>query len=187
MKAAAPAVKLFEAPAWQSSAPGFAATGCGQKRAIADVAAVGNPNTGVDVFDSTPEGREPTGWSVFGGTSVSSPIIAAEFGLAGGAQGVAYPAATLYAHLGDSADSLRRRGRAATARVTKPPSVTPPSATTVPRVSAARSAWARSRCRSQVTISGRATSTCDACLASVGGTEKTLACRAMKGPAPAHA
>ncbi len=96
--------ELFEAPAWQSSAPGFAATGCGQGRAIADVAAVGNPNTGVDVFDSTPEGGEPTGWSVFGGTSVSSPIIAAEFGLAGGAQGVAYPAATLYAHLGDSAE-----------------------------------------------------------------------------------
>jgi subtilase family serine protease len=96
--------ELFEAPLWQSSAPGFAATGCGQQRAIADVAAVGNPNTGIDVFDSTREGREPTGWTVFGGTSVSSPIVAAELGLAGGAQGVAYPAATLYDHLGEGGD-----------------------------------------------------------------------------------
>ncbi|HLH14773.1 MAG TPA: hypothetical protein VKV16_08275, partial [Solirubrobacteraceae bacterium] len=34
--------------------------------------------------------------------SVSSPIVAAEFALAGGAQGVAYPAATLYSHLGEA-------------------------------------------------------------------------------------
>jgi hypothetical protein len=55
------------------------------------------------VYDSTPEGNgAPTGWTVFGGTSVSSPIIAAEFALAGGADGVSYPAATLYSHLGES-------------------------------------------------------------------------------------
>jgi subtilase family serine protease len=96
--------ELFDAPPWQSAAAGFAATGCGDGRAIADVAADGNPDTGVDVFDSTPEGHEPTGWTGFGGTSVSSPIIAAEFALAGGAQGVSYPAATLYSHLGESED-----------------------------------------------------------------------------------
>jgi subtilase family serine protease len=95
--------ELFAAPSWQSAAPGFSATGCGEDRAIADVAAVGNPNTGVDVYDSTPEGAgEPTGWTVFGGTSVSSPIVAAEFALAGGSHGVAFPAATLYSHLGQS-------------------------------------------------------------------------------------
>jgi hypothetical protein len=93
---------VFSAAPWQSSAAGFSATGCGSGRSIADVSAIGDPETGVDVYDSTPEGNgDPTGWGVWGGTSVSSPIVAAEFALAGGAQGVSYPAATLYSHLGD--------------------------------------------------------------------------------------
>jgi IPT/TIG domain len=97
--------QIFAAPLWQSAAPGFAATGCGAERSVADVAAVANPKTGVDIYDSVPEGNgEPIGWTVFGGTSVSSPIVAAEFALAGGAGGAAYPAANLYAHLGDGAD-----------------------------------------------------------------------------------
>jgi hypothetical protein len=97
--------EIFTAAAWQSAAPGFAATGCGTRRSVADVAAVANPKTGVDVYDSVPEGNgEPTGWTVFGGTSVSAPIVAAEFALAGGAGGAAYPAANLYSHLGDGAD-----------------------------------------------------------------------------------
>src|SRR5579875_2716544 len=59
---------LFAAPSWQSAAPGFAATGCGAHRAIADVSAVADPDTGVDVYDSVPEYRgEQTGWTVFGG------------------------------------------------------------------------------------------------------------------------
>lgn len=97
--------EIFAAPAWQSAVPDFASTGCGSERSVADVAAIGNPNTGVDVYDSTPEGTgQPTGWTVFGGTSVASPIIAAEFALAGGANGAAFPAATLYAHLGEGED-----------------------------------------------------------------------------------
>lgn len=41
---------------------------------VADVAAVGDPYTGVDVYDSTPAGSgDPTGWGVWGGTSVASP------------------------------------------------------------------------------------------------------------------
>ncbi|MGO9487703.1 MAG: IPT/TIG domain-containing protein [Solirubrobacteraceae bacterium] len=96
---------VFSAPLWQSGVADFAATGCGSERAIADVAAIGDPNTGVDVYDSTPEEPgAPTGWGVWGGTSVASPIVAAEFGLAGGAQGVSYPAATLYDHAGEAAD-----------------------------------------------------------------------------------
>jgi subtilase family serine protease len=55
-------------------------TGCAN-RAVADVSAVADPNTGVAVYDTF---REP-GWLVFGGTSVSSPIIASVFGLAGNA------------------------------------------------------------------------------------------------------
>lgn len=95
--------QIFTAPLWQRAVPNFAATGCGDERSIADVAAIGDPETGVDVYDSTPEGNgSPTGWGVWGGTSVSSPIIAAEFALAGGAHGVSYPAATLYAHAGEA-------------------------------------------------------------------------------------
>ncbi len=97
--------EIFAAPAWQSAVSDFADTGCGTERSVADVAAIGNPNTGVDVYDSTPEGTgQPTGWGVWGGTSVASPIVAAEFALAGGSHGVAYPAATLYAHLGEGGD-----------------------------------------------------------------------------------
>ncbi len=97
---------LFGAQPWQSELAGFAASGCAGSRGVADVSAIGNPETGVDVYDSTPEEPGgPTGWGVWGGTSVASPIVAGEFGLAGGALGVAYPAATLYAHFGE-ADAL---------------------------------------------------------------------------------
>ena len=96
---------VFSAPFWESGIAGFAATGCASGRSVADVAAVGDPNTGVDVYDSTPEFTGgPTGWGVWGGTSVAAPIVAAEFALAGGAQGVSYPAATLYAHAAEAGD-----------------------------------------------------------------------------------
>lgn len=56
-------------------------TGC-TRRAEADVSAVADPATGVAVYDSTPsQGR--SGWLVFGGTSVSSPVIASVYALAG--------------------------------------------------------------------------------------------------------
>jgi subtilase family serine protease len=58
-------------------------TGC-PRRAVADVSAVADPNTGVAVFDSIPF-QGFSGWLVFGGTSVSSPIIASVYGLAGNA------------------------------------------------------------------------------------------------------
>jgi hypothetical protein len=93
---------VFSAPAWQSAVAGFSATACDSGRSVADVAAVGNPYTGVEVYDSTANpGGYPTGWGVWGGTSVASPVIAAEFALGGGAHGVAYPAATLYSHIGE--------------------------------------------------------------------------------------
>jgi subtilase family serine protease len=94
---------VFDAQLWQSAASNFSATGCGSRRSVADVSAVGDPHTGVDVYDTTPAANgDNTGWGVWGGTSASSPIIAAEFALAGGARGVEFPAATLYAHLGES-------------------------------------------------------------------------------------
>jgi hypothetical protein len=95
----------FSAPAWQRAVPNFTATGCGTGRSVGDVSAVADPYTGVDVYDSTPGGTgASTGWGVFGGTSASSPIVAAEFALGGGARGVAHPAQTLYSHLGEAGD-----------------------------------------------------------------------------------
>jgi subtilase family serine protease len=69
-------------------------TGC-SKRAMADVSAVADPQTGVAVYDSTRyQGR--SGWLVFGGTSASSPIIASVYALSGNTAG--YPSALPYQH-----------------------------------------------------------------------------------------
>jgi len=70
----------------QISGQANANTGC-RRRAVADVSAVADPNTGVAVFDSTPF-QNQSGWFVVGGTSASSPIIAGVFALAGNAASV---------------------------------------------------------------------------------------------------
>lgn len=70
-------------------------TGC-SRRAVADVSAVADPNTGVFVFDSF---NEPGGLQV-GGTSASSPIIAGVFALAGGVSGVAASASVPWSRRG---------------------------------------------------------------------------------------
>jgi hypothetical protein len=88
--------ELFTAPAWQQHVSDWSAVACGFHRAVADVSADADPYTGVAVYDSTENGEHEKGWGVIGGTSVASPIIASVFGLAGGAQGVEYPARTLY-------------------------------------------------------------------------------------------
>lgn len=77
-------------PNWQTALANV--TGVCPRRAYTDVSAVGDPNTGVDAYDS----YQSSGWLLFGGTSVSSPIIASIFALAGNAAsaGPAYP----YAH-----------------------------------------------------------------------------------------
>lgn len=94
---------LFAAPPWQLSAPGWASAACGTKRLANDVSAVADPFTGFDVYDSYVYEPEFTpGWLTVGGTSLSTPLIGALYGLAGGSHGVGYPAATLYAHLGDA-------------------------------------------------------------------------------------
>ncbi len=82
------------APAWQTADANWALTGCGARRGVADVAADANPSTGAAVYDSVKyQGR--SGWFQVGGTSLSSPLIAAVYALAGGAPS-AYPAAELY-------------------------------------------------------------------------------------------
>jgi hypothetical protein len=90
---------LFAAPSWQLQEPGWAATGCATNRLASDVAAVGDPYTGFDIYDTYAyEPSFATGWMTVGGTSLSSPIVSALYALAGGSRGTAYPAATLYAH-----------------------------------------------------------------------------------------
>jgi len=74
-------------PTWQTDA------GCA-KRTVADVSAVADPNTGVAVYDDYVYG----GWVVFGGTSVSSPIIAATYALAGTPPSGTYPGSYPYAN-----------------------------------------------------------------------------------------
>jgi len=87
------------APAWQESTSDWSSVGCGTYRAVADVSADADPYTGVAIYDSTPESpsaEEAPGWAPVGGTSLASPLIASVFALAGGANGVEYPARTLY-------------------------------------------------------------------------------------------
>lgn len=87
-------------PAWQSTAVGSVCTRRGQKkRAIADVSADADPNTGVDVYDSTPDSTGAKGWLVFGGTSAAAPIVASTYALAG-SPGPAWP----YSHSGSLFD-----------------------------------------------------------------------------------
>jgi len=74
-------------PSWQSSS----LTGCARK-AVSDVSAVADPNTGVSVFDSF---QEP-GFLEVGGTSASSPIIAATFALAGNVSSTTSPASLVW-------------------------------------------------------------------------------------------
>jgi hypothetical protein len=94
---------IFTASPWQSEVANWITTGCGTARLVADTAAVGDPATGVDVYNSMPPapGAPRFGWGIDGGTSVSSPILAGEFALSGGAHGVKYPARTLYSYVGD--------------------------------------------------------------------------------------
>lgn len=103
----------FNAPSWQPHVSDWATVGCGQRRAVADVAADADPYTGVAVYDSVPyeEGGHARvlGWTTIGGTSVASPIVASMFALAGGAHQLSagshegeYPAEVLYSHIEQS-------------------------------------------------------------------------------------
>jgi subtilase family serine protease len=92
---------MFSAQRWQTSLSTWGSTGCGSKRLDSDVSAVADYLTGLDVYDSDKCGSACSpapGWFTVGGTSLSSPIIAAAYALAGGARGVPYPALTLYGH-----------------------------------------------------------------------------------------
>jgi hypothetical protein len=64
--------KYISKPSWQVD------TGCA-KRAVADVSAVANPQTGLAVYGPGPL------WSKWGGTSLASPVVAAAYALTGSA------------------------------------------------------------------------------------------------------
>ena len=74
-------------PSWQTH------SGC-KHRIDNDVAAVADPNTGVAMYDTYDQG----GFIVVGGTSVSSPIIASVYALAGVPAAGTYPSSYPYAH-----------------------------------------------------------------------------------------
>ena len=98
---------LFGAQRWQTSLSVWSRTGCGSNRLDNDVSADADYLTGFDIYDSYNCGSAcapAPGWFTVGGTSLSSPIIASAYALAGGARGVAYPALTLYGHQGNAFD-----------------------------------------------------------------------------------
>ena len=66
---------VYAKPSWQTDAL------CA-KRTVADVSAIADPNTGVAVYGPTTSRR--SGWMVFGGTSVASPLIAGIYAVQGG-------------------------------------------------------------------------------------------------------
>jgi subtilase family serine protease len=101
-----------DARGWKETAWSDAGSGCSQfiskpswqmdkgcsNRTVSDVSAVADPNTGVAVYDTFGQ----PGWIVLGGTSVSSPLIASVFALAGNEASItpAYP----YSHTGNLYD-----------------------------------------------------------------------------------
>lgn len=99
---------------WTESAWAGAGSGCSAQeakpswqddpscptRAEADVSAVADPATGVAVYNSYSDG----GWTVYGGTSASSPIIAGTYALAGQPVAATYPGSYPYASRGQLFD-----------------------------------------------------------------------------------
>ena len=95
----------FRRPPGSSRRADWRAVGCATKRAVADVSADADPYTGVadlrlgrarrTLRNALHEGKAEhrCHWCTYGGTSLASPIVASVFALAGGAHGVAYPAA----------------------------------------------------------------------------------------------
>ncbi|MEY9864024.1 hypothetical protein ABH935_009678 [Catenulispora sp. GAS73] len=67
-------------------------TGC-TMRTLADVSAVADPATGVSVYDS----YQASGWQVYGGTSVSTPLVAGVYADAGAPSAGTYPNSYPYA------------------------------------------------------------------------------------------
>ncbi len=79
------------APSWQviSGSP------CGTRKAIADLSADADPNSGLQIYTTY---NNTTTWWIFGGTSLSSPIMGALYAMQGGyGPTTSYPTASEYA------------------------------------------------------------------------------------------
>jgi len=131
---------VFTAQPWQQSLSDWSAVGCATKRAVADVSADADPYTGLAVHDTSPECeyryeeakvKHVLYWCTIGGTSVASPLIASAFALAGGANGVEYPAKTLYENQVKSPGSLHDVTTGSNGECTKPFSETGLSGCTI--------------------------------------------------------
>ncbi|MDP9334241.1 MAG: hypothetical protein M3Q30_13170 [Actinomycetota bacterium] len=90
---------LVQARSFQTSNPNWSTTGCGTKRAISDVSI---DYVDAWIYDSTPtgDGGNPVAgdWYLVQGTSLSAPIVAGIYGLAGNAWTVPYAAQIPYQH-----------------------------------------------------------------------------------------
>ncbi|MER5915860.1 carboxypeptidase regulatory-like domain-containing protein [Streptomyces sp. NPDC001982] len=80
--------------------PAFQTDTACANRTVADVSAVADPATGVSVYQT----YGGSGWSVFGGTSASAPLIAAVYADAGTPAAGTYPNAYPYAQAGSLND-----------------------------------------------------------------------------------
>jgi len=81
---------LYEtATAAQASFGQYAQVSCGGKRATPDLSLDGDPASGVSVYDSTSY-QGQSGWFTVGGTSASSPMVAARSAIAGVVVNAAY-------------------------------------------------------------------------------------------------
>ncbi len=75
--------------------PGYQAdidTNCPNNKAIADLAADADPSTGLGIYNTSGE----NGWAQYGGTSLSSPLVAAMYALAGPPASGTYPVSYPY-------------------------------------------------------------------------------------------
>ena len=81
-----------KARSWQTALAAWSGTGCGAFRAMNDVSADADPNTGAAVYDS------PYGWMQVGGTSLAAPLIAGVYALAANSRTANYPASIAYSH-----------------------------------------------------------------------------------------
>jgi hypothetical protein len=93
---------LFPARGWQTAEAGYSNAVCSGRRLVADISMVADPLTGFDIYDSYDCGAaqcptSPT-WLTIGGTSLSSPLLAASYALGGGSHSLPFPAVTLYGH-----------------------------------------------------------------------------------------
>ena len=88
---------FFGRPSYQNGVQSVVGT----HRGSADISAVADPNTGVAVY--APTNQSTSNWYVFGGTSVSCPMVAGIYNLSGVASSSSSAELTrIYSHLGSS-------------------------------------------------------------------------------------